>query len=224
MNVIEAIKTRKSIRAFRPEPVSESILKEIIETAILSPSSENSQSWEFTVVDSECARLLGKKFKRNIIEHVPINPDIKVPKEWHGIYGIRSKNLGKALFTHIGIPRGDREKRREYYFRMYDFFGAPNAIYLYIDEIVFGFDWTIFDAGLITQNMVLLATAMGLGTCIEGAVVFYPDIVREVLAIPNSKKLVAAVAIGYPDWDENINRFKSERDGLDKFYKFISTK
>lgn len=221
MDIVDAIRKRKSIRAFKPEPVPESIIEEILREAILSPSSENSQPWEFSIIKAETARLLGARFAEMVTRYEPVNPDIRVPKEWEGVYGERGRALGKALFTQIGIPRGDREKRRQYYLKMYDFFGAPNAIYLYIDAMVYGYDWAMFDAGLIAQNIVLLATSLGLGTCIEGAVILYPDIVREILHLPQSKKLIVAVAIGYPDWDADINRFKSTREDVRTFIKAI---
>lgn len=217
MDLHEAIRMRKSIRAFMPEPVPLKLIEKILSEAIRSPSAENIQGWEFALADKEATKRMGLAFRECISNHAPIRPDIRVPQRWEGIYDKRGKTLGKALFNHIGIKRADRDKRRDHYFRMYDFFGAPNAILIFIDELVCGYDWAIFDAGLITQNIVLLAVAEGLGTCIEGAVTYYPDIAREILSIPASKKLIIGIAIGYPDLDSQINRFRSTREPLESF-------
>lgn len=217
MELHEAIRTRRSIRAFKPEPPPRQLIEKILSDAVLSPSATNTQSWQFAVADQEATRRMGLAFRQCLSNRTPVRPDFCVPKRWEGIYEKRRKALGKSLFNLIGIDRKDREKRRDHYFRMYDFFGAPSAIFIFIDELVSSYHWTVFDAGLITQNIVLLAAAEGLGTCIEGAVTCYPDIARDILRVPATKKLIIGIAIGYPDWDAEINRFRSTREPLESF-------
>ncbi len=59
---------------------------------------------------------------------------------------------------------------------------------------------------------MLLAIKYGLGTIPQAQAVIFPDVVRKVLGIPNSKLIVVGIAIGYPDWNNSINQFRSERD------------
>ena len=53
MEVVEAIKARKSIRAFLPQPVAKEVLEEILELAVRSPSWANTQPWEVAVIGGE---------------------------------------------------------------------------------------------------------------------------------------------------------------------------
>lgn len=74
MDVIEAIKTRRSVRAFTKQPVSDKKIKELIEAAILAPSAGNLQPWEFIVVrDSEVKHGLSKAaLNQTFIEEAPV--------------------------------------------------------------------------------------------------------------------------------------------------------
>jgi len=64
---------------------------------------------------------------------------------------------------------------------------------------------------------MLLATKYGLGTVAQAQAVTYPEVLRKVLGIPDSKLIVLGIAIGYPDWDDPINQFQSEREPLDNY-------
>ena len=104
-------------------------------------------------------------------------------------------------------------------------FEAPSAIYIYIDRSFYlqGDSlnvWPIFDCGLIAENIMLLATKLGLGTTPQIQAVVYPDLLRKVLEIPYSKLIVLGIAIGYPDWDHPVNQFRSQRELLDKATKW----
>ena len=119
MEVAEAIKNRKSIRAFKVDQVPDGLLESIFKKAIQSPSAKNIQPWEFTVINAKTARKIGRDLGRMLANHVPINPDISVSKEWGGIYKSRARELGKALFSLLGIQRDDRESRRSHYLNIY---------------------------------------------------------------------------------------------------------
>jgi nitroreductase len=75
--------------------------------------------------------------------------------------------------------------------------------------------WPLFDCGLVAENIMLLATRYGLGTVAQIQAVAYPDVLRKVLGIPDSKLIVLGIALGYPDWDDPVNELRSERDPLD---------
>ena len=67
MNVIEAIKTRRSVRKYKPEPISEEHLKTILEAARLAPSAGNKQPWKFVVVrDNETKKILAEKARKQL--------------------------------------------------------------------------------------------------------------------------------------------------------------
>ena len=219
MELKDAIRKRQSISAFKPDPVPKDTLIRIMEDALCAPSWGNTQPWEFTIVGGGTLKRLGEEFSDNYLNKIPDNPDIGMPEQWPDSNMSRYREVGKGLFETLLIGREDKEKRNQHYVNMYRFFGAPNAIYIYIDKEL-GI-YSVFDVGIITQNISLLATDYGLGTCIEAAAVRYPDIVRKHLNISNSKKLVIGIAIGYPDWDSPYNKYKSRRENLDALVKWV---
>lgn len=219
MELKDAIRKRQSIRAFKSDPVPKDILVKIMEDAIWAPSWGNTQPWEFTIVGGNTAKRLAEEFSNNHMDGVPKNPDIQMPEGWPDLHTSRYKDVGRELFKTLSIERKDKKKRDQHYINMLGFFGAPNVIYVYIDKELG--TYSVFDVGIVTQNISLLAIDYGMGTCIEAAAVRYPDIVRKHLNISNSKKLVLGIAIGYPDWDSPYNKFRSSRENLDALVKWV---
>ena len=66
MEIVEAIRARRSIRAFKPDPIKKEIIKEILEIATRAPSGTNTQPWEFFVLAGEVLR----KVKQANVEHL----------------------------------------------------------------------------------------------------------------------------------------------------------
>ena len=129
------------------------------------------------------------------------------------------------LFEIMGIGQEDREKRRWWQSQGLRLFEAPSAIYIYIDRSFYLQDgslnvYPVFDCDLVAENIMLLATKFGLGTIPEIQAVAYPDVLRRELGLPNSKLMVLGIAIGYPNWDNPVNQFRSQREPLDKVTKW----
>jgi nitroreductase len=120
---------------------------------------------------------------------------------------------GGRLWAILGIDRHDRESREAFNLSMYKFYGAPQVIFVCLDESLG--HYSIFDCGCFVQTICLLATSKGLGTCILASAVRYPDIIRKHVPIPREKKLLIGVAIGYPDYGATINQFQSNREPLE---------
>ena len=214
MDLIEAIRFRKSIRAYKPDPVPKKILAELLETCIRAPSFGNTQPWEFAVVGGKVMDELKRALVQKAEEDTPANPDIPTPTFTDRCLERRRKN-GRQLFEVLEIAREDREKRRQWYLTGSRFFGAPSAIIIYIDKSLGA--WSILDAGIVLQTIMLAAQNYGLGTCAQYRAVIYPQELRRLLNIPESKLIVCGLAIGYPDMEAPQNRFWSTRDPLDTF-------
>jgi nitroreductase len=218
MDIDEAIDKRKSIRAFKSDPVPKEILKETMELALRAPSWEDTQPWEFAVVTGKKLEEIRQAFvERGEEKH---NPDIAHPREFPQPYDTRRRALGRKVFELKGISREDREKRKWWGLQGLRSFEAPCVIYILIDRSFHlqgdGLNiWPIFDCGLVAENIMLLATKYGLGTVAQIQAVAYPDVLRKVLGIPDSKLIVLGIAVGYPDWDDPVNQLRSERDALD---------
>ncbi len=223
MDLVEAILSRKSIRAFKPDPVPRKVLEEILEAAIRAPSWANTQPWEFFIVCGEKLQEL-KESLANLAPELP-HPDIPFATEFPEPYATRRRTLGRKVLEVQGIDRKDKGERRKWHAQMTAFFGAPNAVLLSMDRSFYRMDdflnvWGVFGCAQVAMAIALLAAGRGLGTCLEVAPVAYPDVIRQVLEVPDSKLMVIAIAMGYPDWDNPVNQFRSERDPLNNIARW----
>ncbi len=217
MDVIEAIKTRRSIRAYKPDPVPKKVLTELMQTCLNAPSWANSQPWEFAIIGGKAMEEIRRRNGERVAAGAKANTDIPWPS-FPDPYMARIRANGHELFEVLGIARDDRPKRLEWSVAGARFFDAPNGIILYIDRSLP--TYSILDAGLMLQTIMLAAWGYGLGTCAEVAVVTHPDILREILHIPPSKLIVLGLAIGYPDIDAKPNKHHSTREPLETFVKW----
>jgi nitroreductase len=208
MEIIEAINSRYSVRAFKPDPVPRHILEELLTVAQRSPSWANTQTWEFAVVGGTVLDDLRKTLADRAFAQEARNADIPYP-EWTGKFKERRSRNGLRLYEHMGIAREDMEKQLNWFVSMYRFFDAPNAIYIYTERDIS--DWAIMNVGLIAQTISLAALHYGLGSIMLAAGVSYPDTVRQKLGIAESKQIIIACAVGYPDEEARINKFRTER-------------
>jgi len=213
MDILEAIKLRKSIRGYKPEPVPKAILREIIEIALRAPSSLNTQPWQITVI---AGKVLDNIKKGNVEKFVSGAPSIQeTPFQYPvGIYKQRQVDLAIHLFQSMGITREDKEKRVEWQQRGIRFFDAPVAVILSVAREL-GDSQTQYDCGALTQTICLVALNYGLGTCIEGQGVMFPEVIRKFTDIPESQRIVISIAVGYPDWDFPANKPVSPRVSVD---------
>jgi len=214
VELIEAITSRKSIRAYKSTPVPKAILAELLESCIRAPSWANTQPWEFAVVGGKVMDELKRALVQKAEADTPANPDIPAPT-FADRYLERRRENGRRLFDALGIAREDSEKRHQWYLTGSRFFDAPNAIIVYIDKALGA--WSILDVGIIMQTIMLAAQSYGLGTCALYRAVIYPEELRRVLNIPESKLIVCGLAIGYPDTDAPQNKFWTTRDPLESF-------
>lgn len=212
MDIIEAVKTRKSIRGYKPDPVPKEVLGQILELASHAPSAMNTQPWEFTVLTGEVLENVRRSNIDLLNSGVPPSPEHVVtswPKE--SVYRQRQVDLAKQLFQLMDIPREDKEKRAKWLERGFRYFDAPAAIIISTDRCL-SESGPLLDIGAVIQTICLTALHFGLGTCIEDQGTMYPQVLRKYAHIPESKRIIAAIAIGYPDWDFPANRVESERE------------
>ena len=210
MDLVEAIKARKSIRGFKQDPIPQSVLEELLDIGRWSPSGVNAQSWEFVVLTGEALEAVKQANVEQMDQKVEPHPDMGVPT-LTGAYRERQVTLGREIFRLLGIGREDRDKRVDWTKTGLRFFDAPAAILVCADKEAPDIT-DVFEAGLVTQTIALAALHFGLGTCIQRAAVNYPDVIRDIAGIPASKRILVALAIGYPDMDLPVNTLSSTRE------------
>lgn len=219
MELTEAINQRRSIRAFKSTPVPRDILKDILEKACRAPSGINMQPWGFVVATGKKLEEIKRGFSARL-DDLP-STDVPTLGQFPDPYDGRRRELHKSMLDIQGIAREDREGRKNWRLKALNLFGAPTAIYLYMDRGMYTDGtivnaWPFYDLGAVTENILLLATARGLGTVVLMQAVFYPDILRKVLAIPDSKLIFVGIAIGYADGESPINQLRTGRIPLDE--------
>ena len=216
MDLLKVIKERKTVRAFKPDPIPKERIEEILRLAILAPSAINLQPWEFIVVTGEEKERLGRRlikaYKEKKIACSPGN--VKPLPKTYGKRGAQTLELMKPFFEEMGVDIDPYINEGSC-----NFYGAPVAILICLDD---SFPKArMVDIGLALGYLVLTAHEFGLGTCPIGLIIAYEDEIKDLLNIPENKNVVIGVALGYPDGNISINRFKSQRDNLEKFIRWI---
>ena len=196
MELLQGLTSRRSVRGFKSTPVPQQTLRAILQAAIHSPSYTNTQPWAGT----------------------PSSADVPAPTQWPEALANRAAEHSARRFRVLGIERDDAHGRNELRLQNYRFFGAPCVIFLFLDSTLGA--WSTFDLGLFAQTLALAAHGWGLGTCLQASVTHYPDAVRGFLGLPQSKKLVLGISLGYPDPAARINSYQSARADLDEVVKW----
>lgn len=214
MQLEEAIKGRRSIRAYKAVPIPKQTLASIIEVAIQTGSSTNMQGWSFEVIGGKALDELRDAMSERTGSGGTANTEVPMYVA-EGIYVQRRSRALENMYHALGIGRDDTEKRLSWYTNADRFFEAPNLIVVCLERSLA--PWALMDIGMIMDAIMLLAYGYGLGTCAMARAVQYPDILRKSLNIPENKLIAIGIAIGYPDPDAPVNRFRREREPVDSF-------
>ena len=215
MELLEALRKRKSVRGFKPDPVSRAALHEILDVASRAPSAVNSQPWEFFVLAGDVLESVKRGNIERFTSGAPPNPDL-TPVGWppDSVYRQRQVTLATQLFQLMEIAKDDKEKMARWAERGFRFFDAPAAIIIAVDQSITK-RLPLLEIGAVMQSICLAALGHGLGTCIENQGVTYPDVLRRFAGIPESKRIIISVAIGYPDWSFPANKLESVREPVE---------
>ena len=221
MEVTEAIRNRKSTRAFLDKAVPDEVITTVLECARWAPSGVNSQPWQVAVVTGETKRQLGNALaKQRANGETPRQDYNYYPTQIEEPYISRKRACGHALYSALGIKRNDIETRKAQWMKNYLGFGSPVALLFFIDAILEKGSWV--DMGMFIQNVMLAARGFGLETCPQAALAEYPDVIRNILNIPDSKKLICGMALGYADYDDPSYQYRTEREPVENFTQWYS--
>jgi nitroreductase len=216
MNVTDAVNKRKSIRAFMPAPVSDETIAQLLTTAARSPSGGNVQPWRIYVLNGDTMAT----FRSFLADRQPGAPAYDIyPKSLPEPYRSSRYKIGEDMYASIGVTREDKAGRFEQFAKNLDFFGAPAAIFCFVDRIMGPPQWS--DLGMFLQTFMLLAQEAGLDTCPQEAWAVHEAAVSEFVGAPEEQQIFCGVAIGTADLENPINTVHSEREPLDVFATFL---
>ncbi|TJY59513.1 nitroreductase [Sinimarinibacterium sp. CAU 1509] len=221
MNVTEAVQSRRSVRAFLDTPVPSTLLREAIELAARAPSGGNLQPWQIFAIAGEPLQTLKDRVAERLQRADPSErPEYEIyPSNLWEPHRTQRYALGEAMYATLGVGREDKIGRLQQFARNFAFFGAPAAVFCYIDRRMGPPQWS--DLGMYLQTLMLLLRERGLDSCPQECWSVYPRTVASVLQPPEESMLFCGMSIGYADPDAPINTLQSERLPLDQFAQFL---
>jgi nitroreductase len=219
--------SRRSTRDFLSTPVPPEIIEKILKDSLTAPSWSNTRPFKVAVASGEIRDRISSEFlsRWGVLSKIMRKGLLNKLRILYSRYGLptsnrsiakpyptelkpRAERVGREMYETFGVARGDRPARDQQWAKNYSFFGAPVELFIYVHKSLH--IYAASDAGLMMQNLMLSAHAHGLGTCAQGAVAVWDDVVRKEFDIPKSYRLLCGVALGYPR-DSTINDFKANR-------------
>ncbi|WP_399894398.1 nitroreductase [Streptomyces sp. BBFR51] len=199
MDVYEAVTSRRAVRGFTGRNVPRETLERVVSTAAWAPSASNLQPWHAYVLSGEPLTELKMRVGERLAsgepwddpEYVQYPPTLKSP------YHERRSDFGAQRYGSLGIARDDWEARQRAATANWDCFGAPAALFCYIDRDLGPAQWS--DVGMYLQTVMLLLRAEGLHSCAQMAWAKYRRSVAEILSPPDDLLLFCGMSIGYED-------------------------
>lgn len=205
------VQGRRSLRAYKPEPVSQDLLERVFNQAQRAPSNCNTQPWIVHVASGESVEKLRSEMSDRFMSG-DMSMDFPYDGSYDGVYKERQHGSAQALYDSVGIERSDKAGRHVQFMRNFTFFDAPHVAFLFLPE-PFGLREAA-DLGMYAQTLMLAMTANGLGSCPQTALSFQANFVREVLGVDVSNKLLFGISFGYPDDDAPANTCVTDRAAL----------
>ena len=217
MNVTEAVFSRTSIRSFLEDPVSDELLKTLLEKASRAASGGNLQPWKIFIVNNSAMKDF-LEFQEGWTE--PEVPAYEIyPPKLKEPYRTSRFELGEQMYDLLGIEREDKDARMAQVMENFRFFGAPCAFFCFVDRQMGPPQWS--DLGMFLQTFMLLAQEAGLDTCAQEAWSIKHESVSKFVKSEDSDMLFCGMAIGFKDDTAKVNSLQSERRPLAEWAKFL---
>ena len=217
MNVVAAVHQRSSIRQFLDTPVGDDQVRGLLTDAARSPSGGNVQPWRIYVVN-------GPSMVR-LREFLPTQPPIEAPEYEiypRGLtepYRTNRFTVGEQMYALLGIPREDKPARLTQFARNGDFFGAPAAMFCFVDRQMGPPQWS--DLGMFLQTFMLLAVERGLSTCPQEYWSLRHSAIQSFVGAPEQEMLFCGVCVGFADPSAQVNEMRSTRMPLEQWARWV---
>ena len=207
------------MRGFLDRPVPAQVLRRVLSAAAWAPSGSNLQPWHIYVVTGEPLERLKKIATERVANGEPWDdrefemypPFLKSP------YAERRSAFGRERYSALGIEREDWEARQRAAIANWDCFGAPAALFCYVDRDLGRPQWS--DVGMYLQTVMLLLRDEGLHSCPQMAWSQVRESVAEIVAPPADLMLFCGLSIGYED--AAVDYIRTGRAALGETVTFV---
>jgi len=215
MNVDDALKTRISVRAFKPDSLPEALVREILDVARYAPSGGNLQPWKVIAVAGAERDAVVALARANL----PGDEGEKLvypPNLWEP-YRTRRYKLGEDMYALLGIPRENKPGRLMHLAQNFEFFGAPVGLFFIIDNRMGHGQWA--HLGMFMQSVALAAIERGVSSCMQEAWARMRAPLHRHFALDEHDMIYCGMALGYAA-EAPVNTLRSDRAGVEEIAVF----
>lgn len=219
--VDEAIASRRSVRAFLPDPVDPAVVRDILNVSARAPSGTNMQPWRVYVLTGAAKQGVANAILDSGIraEKVEWDEYKYYPDQFFEPYLSRRRTVGFGLYAKLGIGRREVERMRAQHDRNFTFFDAPVGMIFTIDRRLAQGSW--IDYGMFLENIMIAARSRGLHTCPQAAFAPYHRQIRPILGLAEEEIVVCGMALGFEDTTKPENDLRTERAPLEDWATFL---
>ncbi|MBQ6116445.1 MAG: nitroreductase [Oscillospiraceae bacterium] len=229
MNVIEAIESRHSVRAFLDKPVSDELLTRVVAAAPCAPSWACTRPWIYYVATGDVLKRIREQYVELYTSGAPRANDLPTEPKWPerenenqlawGRQRCRVQwNIDPNSTDPAEQARFDAIKKHMRIMAM-RFFDAPAVIFPCMDKRLH--NWALYDMGAGSMNIQLAAHELGLGCITAYHMGCYPEVLRRELNIPEHLNILLGIAVGYKDEESCENRDKAVRTPVDEILTIV---
>ena len=215
------VRTRRSVRGYKDDPVPRETIEEIIAVAKGAPSSMNTQPWHIHVLTGAPLERVRQRNTETMLGGAKANREILIRGEYEGVHRARQVAIAVKLFGAMGIERTDKVMRQDWVMRGFRQFDAPVSVVLTYDRSLDPGAVVHFDLGALSYGICLAAWDRGLGTVVNGQGIMRSEIVREEAEIPDDEVIMTCIALGYPNDEFPANTVRSDREPNDRFVRYV---
>lgn len=207
MDVNQALRERRSVRAFTEQVPQAELVQRLMQDAAQSASGGNMQPWRVAAITgAPLAAMLADVAQAPGEE----NPQyLSYPPNLWEPYRTRRFANGEELYQSINIPREDKAGRLQQLAKNARFFGAPVGLIMFTEQRMGPVQW--MDLGIYLQSFMLRATEEGLATCPQGFWRRYDSVIKQHIEVPEGYLVAFGIALGYEDKTAPINTMRATR-------------
>lgn len=200
---------RRSMRAFRPDPIPRATLARLFDAAQHAPSWCNVQPWRVAITEPPVTGELAQALQAAARGGLP-HPEIPFPLEYPSPYKEHRIACGAALYQSMGIAREDKASRYDAWLRNYALFDAPHLAVVSCDRRLGPYVYV--DVGVWLGYVLTAAAALGLDTCPMASIAAYPEPLRARLPIADTDVILFGLVLGHADPAAPANTCRTTRE------------
>ena len=211
----EIMKQRHSIRHFLSMPIPKETLKKILEISLLTPSWGNSQPLTLYVVSGNTLENIKKEWITKNKEGIKGKSDIEAGHRTN--FSERCQKCMNEVMNLIGEVLNYPDAKS-----LWDantiLFDAPNFVYITIPK-----KWTLYnflDSGAIEMTVMAADKEYEIDSVSTYQAIKYPNILRKNMKIPDDEDIVIGIALGYKDYENNLNKIHAKKLTFDETCHF----